>query len=232
VIAQYPLETILPGQEYEIVYRIFTKIPVQGAAFEFAYNPTVAELLGVSKCGFFGDEGDSLSEVILSDTSEGKVIGGISYLSNGRIGKTGEGVFLKVRFRAETSHQARSNLIPEITFIAPNGHDYFVVEINKPKEGPEKLPTEFSLSQNYPNPFNSSTIIRFGIKETCPVELTLYNLLGQRVVTLLDQIKQPGFYAVRWDGRNARGVPVGSGIYFCKLQAGSFKSIKKLALLK
>jgi hypothetical protein len=84
----------------------------------------------------------------------------------------------------------------------------------------------FSLSQNYPNPFNPSTTIRYQVPKDIHVSLRVYNVLGQFVATLVDQDQNVGSYGVQW-------IPVvPSGVYFYRLQAGSFVQTKKLLLLK
>ncbi|MCH8272654.1 MAG: T9SS type A sorting domain-containing protein, partial [Candidatus Marinimicrobia bacterium] len=80
-------------------------------------------------------------------------------------------------------------------------------------------PKEFSLSQNYPNPFNPSTSISYSISQNATIKLTIYNVLGQKVFTLVDEQKSSGAYTVKWDGRNAAGSRVASGLYFYRLEA-------------
>ena len=99
----------------------------------------------------------------------------------------------------------------------------------------EEVPAEFSLSSNYPNPFNPSTRIQYTVhsKQT-PLHTTLkiYNIKGQLVRTLVDEPKQAGTYEVTWDGRDAAGDQVASGVYFCRLRAGDFSQSKKMVLMK
>lgn len=90
-----------------------------------------------------------------------------------------------------------------------------------------KRPLFYSLSQNYPNPFNPTTIIQYTVPSTQPVSMIIYNLLGQRVATLVNEVKQTGEYSVSWDASN-----MSSGIYFYKLEAGSFVVFKTMVLLK
>lgn len=85
----------------------------------------------------------------------------------------------------------------------------------------------FTLSQNYPNPFNPSTTIRYSVSRTSPVTITVHNLLGQRVATLVNQTVAPGSYSVTFDGSG-----LASGFYLYRLQAGTFSETKKLLLLK
>ncbi|MGB8656515.1 MAG: S8 family serine peptidase [Candidatus Zixiibacteriota bacterium] len=115
------------------------------------------------------------------------------------------------------------------------------VQINfKPtsvEEQPSSAPQRFCLYQNYPNPFNPSTMIRFNVqgsrfKVPIPTTLTVYNLLGQRVRTVLDEPKTAGDYEVIWDGRDDGGKEMASGIYFYQLRTGDFTATKKMVLLK
>jgi len=94
------------------------------------------------------------------------------------------------------------------------------------------LPSEFRLFQNYPNPFNPSTRIRFTLPKRVHARLEVYNVLGQRIKTLLNSEMQAGRHEVVWDGRNSLGYRVGSGVYFYRLDAGKFVSAHKMVLLK
>jgi uncharacterized delta-60 repeat protein len=95
------------------------------------------------------------------------------------------------------------------------------------------IPTTYELSQNFPNPFNPATTIRYGLPKAERVTLKIYNLLGAEVATLVDnEQKVAGYHAAVWDGRDKAGRVVASGVYVYRLQAGSFSSTKKLALVK
>ncbi len=94
------------------------------------------------------------------------------------------------------------------------------------------LPSEFALSQNYPNPFNPSTIIEYSIPLRANVTITVYNLLGQVVATLVDRVQQAGTHSVIWEGTDVEGKPVSSGIYFYRIEAGSLTIAKKMVFLK
>jgi hypothetical protein len=91
----------------------------------------------------------------------------------------------------------------------------------------KELPTSFALMQNYPNPFNPSTAIGFQVTAYSHVRLSIYDLLGREVATLVNEVKAPGEHSVAWD---ARGMA--TGVYFYKLQAGNFAQTKKLLLLR
>jgi hypothetical protein len=94
------------------------------------------------------------------------------------------------------------------------------------------LPTSYALSQNYPNPFNPSTEIKFDIPIRSHVTLTVFNVLGQRVATLVDKEMSPGRYLADWNSTSDNGTEVTSGVYFYKLEAGDFIQTKKMLLLK
>jgi len=88
------------------------------------------------------------------------------------------------------------------------------------------------LHQNYPNPFNPSTTISYYLPDPCHTRLTVYESNGKQVRSLCNEMKQSGSYTVSWNGTNDLGSPVGSGIYFVRLQAGDEVLTKKLVLLR
>ena len=94
------------------------------------------------------------------------------------------------------------------------------------------LPREYSLSQNYPNPFNPVTTIEYIIPTRLHVTLEVYNILGQKIRTLVDELKSAGDFQTTWDGKNANGVTVSSGIYFYRFRAEDFVETKKMIFLK
>jgi hypothetical protein len=94
------------------------------------------------------------------------------------------------------------------------------------------LPTDYVLEQNYPNPFNPQTRISYSIPEPAYVKLSIYDINGTLVKTLLEGNQSAGRYEAEWDGKNSSGVKVGSGVYFYRLQANSFAQVKKMILLK
>ena len=88
------------------------------------------------------------------------------------------------------------------------------------------------LAQNYPNPFNPTTKIRYSVKDNTHVSLRIYNVAGQVVKSLVDELKTPGAHHVTWDGRNNTGAPVASGVYFYRLVTTNFTQTRKLTVLK
>ena len=101
--------------------------------------------------------------------------------------------------------------------------------------GEARLPKAYSLSQNAPNPFNPSTSIQYTIPvstEAVKVRLTIYNVRGHLVKTLIEAEQQAGNYSVNWDGRNMKGQMVSSGVYFYRIKAGKFSQVRKMIVLK
>jgi photosystem II stability/assembly factor-like uncharacterized protein len=94
------------------------------------------------------------------------------------------------------------------------------------------LPREFALRQNYPNPFNPATHIRYEMPKESMIQVVVYNLQGQAIRTLVSGKKKAGFYEAVWDGRNQRGLPVSSGLYFVRMEAGHYVKVIKMSLIK
>ncbi len=95
-----------------------------------------------------------------------------------------------------------------------------------------QLPESFELLQNFPNPFNPQTQIEYSIAKNTHVNLDVYNVLGQHVISLIDREQSAGHYAVQWDGTDVLGHSVGNGVYFYRLTTNSFESVKKMVLAR
>ena len=94
------------------------------------------------------------------------------------------------------------------------------------------MPTEFALHQNYPNPFNPITTLRYELPENGLVNITIYDMVGRQVKTLVNQRQDAGYRSVVWDATNDNGKPVSAGIYLYQIQAGGNMQTKKMVLLK
>jgi len=95
-----------------------------------------------------------------------------------------------------------------------------------------ELPTTFDLAQNYPNPFNPSTTLKYQVPSPVAVEITVFNVLGEKVVTLVNEMQSAGYYTIEWNGRDARNQTSPSGLYFYTMRAGDFSAVKKMMLVK
>ena len=114
--------------------------------------------------------------------------------------------------------------------------DEVAITISDPaaaKAAVQTLPEAFALADNFPNPFNPATTIQYALPQAADVELTVYNLVGQPVRTLVAEHQSAGRYVVEWDATNDSGHSLSSGMYFYRLQAGEeFLKVKKMLLLK
>lgn len=94
------------------------------------------------------------------------------------------------------------------------------------------VPDNFVLEQNYPNPFNPITTIKFSLPIESRTRLVVYDILGNKVATLVDDIKPAGSYGLTWDGTNDQGIKISSGVYIYRLETENFVAMKKMLMLK
>jgi hypothetical protein len=92
-------------------------------------------------------------------------------------------------------------------------------------------PEVFALHQNYPNPFNPETTIQYDVPRVSRVKLTVYDMLGRRVMALFDGAAMPGKYEAHWNGRDYAGRQVASGLYIVRIEADDFVAQRKMLLL-
>jgi hypothetical protein len=104
----------------------------------------------------------------------------------------------------------------------------------QPTSAPDNnsTPRQFKLYQNYPNPFNPVTKIRYTLKNATDVRITIYSILGQEIITLVNDNRPAGWHEAVWDGRNYAGAQVGSGLYIYRMTAGNVVMTKKMVLVK
>jgi hypothetical protein len=97
---------------------------------------------------------------------------------------------------------------------------------------PETPPRRFRLAENYPNPFNPETVIAYDVGADGPVRLAVYDVLGREVAVLVSEVKPAGAYRATWDGRDASGAPVPSGMYVYRMEAPGFVQTRPMMLVK
>ena len=118
-------------------------------------------------------------------------------------------------------------LVPEIAWIGAG------TDLTRRHERPQTtVGFANQLQQNYPNPFNPSTTIAFSLASRERVALVIYDAQGTRVRKLVDEVRNSGEHRIGWDGRSDDGTAVASGVYFCRMQAGSFSETRRLVLLR
>lgn len=94
------------------------------------------------------------------------------------------------------------------------------------------LPVRYTLKQNFPNPFNATTVIEFSLPRPECVALRIFNVLGQHIKTLTNDMLQPGTYRLFWDGTDDKGDAMSSGVYFYQFKTGSYVQLNKMILLR
>ncbi len=143
-------------------------------------------------------------------------------------------------YRGKDNPSDSRNLHTHINFWLNNGEapqnlsvlEVIITDVVQPlntglREMQNKIPKKIALRQNYPNPFNPTTTIEYSIAKASKAQLSLYNVLGQKLMDLVNQRQNPGAYRVDLNGSN---LP--SGVYFYKLKAGSFEQTRKMLLVK
>ena len=100
------------------------------------------------------------------------------------------------------------------------------------EDSPPKIVYQNQLNQNYPNPFNPVTTIEYSIANDSHVNLSVYNVKGQLIRTLVNEFKKSNNYKVIWDGKNDRDHDVTSGVYFYRIKANEFIQTRKLVILR
>lgn len=147
--------------------------------------------------------------------------------------EVGNYILLKDGFHAKTGSSfvakitASDDKKDDIGFVSTN-EKTMISSINKTNH----IPAEYTLTQNYPNPFNPSTMIQYGLKENVNVKITVYDILGRIVKSLVNENQDAGYKSVIWDGTNNFGSSVATGLYIYKIEAGSFIDSKKMLFLK
>ncbi|MCG8608198.1 T9SS type A sorting domain-containing protein [bacterium] len=116
--------------------------------------------------------------------------------------------------------------------ILPRSLDDFDLVTSVEDPDSETTPKQFSLRQNYPNPFNPETEIIYTVPKTAPISLKIYNVTGQLIRTLLEEVSPAGEFSVIWNGTNEIGQPVASGVYLYKLKAPDWTLSRKLILMR
>jgi hypothetical protein len=160
--------------------------------------------------------------------------GSVNITAAGAAPVTGPGILLKIRYLISPTAPLgsypvnfASQLLNEGKPLALPTNGQIIVGTTAVDDQEPAQPKKYYLSQNYPNPFNPTTNIGYRISNTGFVVLKIYDLIGRDVATLVNEIKQPGEYSVSWD---AAAFP--NGVYYYRLQSGSFTETKKLILMK
>jgi len=193
-------------------------------------------------CDFFSFDDTKLSylglkEVVIDNQDKTIMIFAI-VLDEGYI-PSGEGTMVRLKFTGQDSLKFEPTTIHHqdgISIVSSDSEelefDFNPVYVSVEEEKNLNLPTQFVLFQNHPNPFNPYTDIRYSLPRESYVKLAIYNILGQKVKTLVDRKQASGFHTIGWDVKDKKGQEVATGIYFYKIEAEEFSQTKKMLLLK
>jgi hypothetical protein len=203
---------------------------------------------GLALCTAGDVNKDGFDDILVSDYQDGVELKGKAYVFHGGEcmnsawditligdGRLGKQFGLGVAFAGDVNGDDHDEML--VTSYGDSGYagKIFIytsgpTSIDDPPTG-EKL-NDFQLNQNYPNPFNPETVIEYVLPENSKVDLSVYNILGEHVRTLINQYQKAGYRKTTWDGKDQAGRRVSSGIYLYRLKTDSFIEVKKMLLLR
>ena len=203
---------------------------LRGYGFSLHYDPAKYEFVNAKELdGNLLKSGAGQETLFLSSNrTPGQVDIGAAKVDGQ--GASGDGKLVELVFRTSGTPLSSDFHVSESVLVGLDGAidmlDHAEIGDLKP------LPDRFNLERNMPNPFNPSTVIGYQLPESGFVRLAIYNLLGQQVRVLVNERKDAGSFTATWDGTDALGRRVASGVYMYRMQAGSFSDTRRMLLLK
>ena len=221
------VEAWWPGRVFEVTAQVEGMNDVAAYGLRISYDPEKVKPLAAAQAV---SQGDVFDENPAGSLFFQRIQPGIIEVASGRVGAdwsaSGDANLASIRFVALGDDPGVIDIIGGE--VVNSAHIGLPVRVDKA----QALPMVAALHQNYPNPFNPSTEIRFDIPTARDVKLRIYNQLGQTVRTLVDSRMKAGTYSFEWDGANQTGHGVASGVYFYNLEAGDFRDLRKMTLVK
>jgi hypothetical protein len=232
--ARDSIDIIVQSYDVTVNDKQFVKVPIvlrpknesiHSLLFSLEYDPQVLKFASLQKS-------NALNNFIVEVNARER--GAIHIAMAGIKGIQTDDVILEFSFQSEWAANVTTT---EIKLNAVEANDQDVINVLNGKiflssPDAESVPTRFELFQNYPNPFNQDTQIVFQIPNACHLKLTVFNLNGERIRTIVNEIKPAGKYRVTWDGKADNGETISSGIYIIKMKSDGFEKDRKLILLK
>ncbi len=202
-----------------------------GVAWEFQYPSDKMQILSIAPGEFLGEGALFFHR---DEAASGKMgVAGVRLQENG--GVSGEGCVAVVRLHVDSEDALALTEFGRAMGMDGNGEVFtFIPESIQTDAGRPATdgPGVFCLYPNVPNPFNAVTTLQYHIPEPSHVLINVYDIMGNEVVVLTDGPQEPGRHHVSWDGTDASGMAVSSGIYYFRIRAGGFTDVKKGILLK
>jgi hypothetical protein len=231
-----------PNQEISVAIKVGAAVNLFGLAFELIYEqPQLLQILAIEADSLFGPEVIFYSN---SDVSRGKIAVGISRKA-GQGGVSGNGVVVRVKARIAANATAGAKINFMLQNLVANDAQGSKLYLNAKastlivgsttsvaENAATALPANYRLLPNHPNPFRVSTAIRYELSQTGQVMLQVYNLAGQEVLQLVNNIQPAGRYTINWNGRDQQGQVVSSGVYICRLQAGGIVQMQRVVVMR
>ena len=213
-------------QSSELLVNLDYDGALKGMQFDLTYDPELVTV-GAPSLGLVQDNvmitfnkvQDGLMKIVVADL-EGEII------------ESTEKGFIKIPYSFSGNILDISGLsISDIFVSGPKG---VIADVaSRTVSADVKLvPGVFALHQNYPNPFNPKTEIMFDLPEVSVVDVAIYNLMGQKVKTLVNKEMTPGYHVMQWDGTNDKGSVVSTGMYFYTLNTNKYHAMRKMLFLK
>ena len=225
--ARMQLQAVRPDRDdVEVDLLVTGSEGVSGYGAVVTYDPGSLSFIGSRPAGVFESGGEGRPVLGVADGFGRVSLGDV--LVSGSV--VGDGVLARLRFNVLSEGGLESVRLSEGVLVDGAGRIEPILGIDLSEV--RVRPLSYGLGQNYPNPFNPVTQIVYQVPESGQVRLVVYNLLGQEVRRLVEGRVLAGFYQAVWDGKDDRGRSVSSGLYFYRMEAGSFSQVRKMVLLK
>lgn len=216
------------GETVHLPVAVSTSTPLAGVQLRLSFDP--AKMVPGKP-----ELTDRSADMTVAYNAQDGELTVIVYSASGKVISAGEGPVVSVPFKVADFGPWTSDLglkFEEVILASPEAEAIPVTVKPASVSLGVRTPTHYGLTQNYPNPFNPVTSIQYSVVSPVHTTLKIYNILGQEVRTLVNEVMEPGFHSVNWDGRDSQGAEVASGVYFYRLVAGDFSNTKRMLLLK
>jgi len=213
------------SRQMEIMLEAEVAEEVAGIEIDLSFDPSQVEVQEISTTLRTGNLG------LYYHIESGKVKIGMVDIYGANTLAPGEGAILNIKFQKNKTQAGTSSARIDDAIVVNTMAEELDVQI-EPNKVIRSIPQTFSLAQNYPNPFNARTVIKYSLPKDSKVEITIYNILGRKVKTLVNEHQKAGYKTVIWDGKNQKGNEVATGVYFYRITADDFVQSKKMLLLK
>ncbi len=231
-----------PNQEFLMRIKVAEVSSLFGLSFELTYDQLqLLQVMTVEPDSLFDQDPVFYSNI---DATNGNIAVGISRKS-GQAGVNGAGSVIRVKAKIAANATAGAKINFSLQNVVANDANGTVMSLSPQaarltvssttgidSNGETSAPTSYRLLQNHPNPFNAGTLIKYEIPQAGPVSLKIYNLAGQEILEIVNAMQQPGRYQINWNGRDGEGQIMPSGVYICRIQAGSFVQTQRMIMVR